>query len=309
MTEPRYTGTDTDFYAASAEIAETVNLAIDLERPLLVEGEPGSGKTKLAYSIAAEKNLGMPIKIVVRSTSHARDLLYQVNSLRRFQEAQIPNNFDAGFTYPYISLGPLGEAIHEKQRRVVLIDEIDKADIDFPNDLLDVLDDFSFQIDDLPENEEQKCLDKNSFGKKIQSDKATRPIIVITSNREKRLPEPFLRRCLYVHLRLPDSAEQLTDIIVKNIQEDVEQLNSEIIKAAIESFKRIRLDTAGAAEKQPSTSELIDWIKILHLKGKTISEFNEKTGFPPFWKTLFKNINDIESYQKTVENRQQRESE
>jgi MoxR-like ATPase len=309
MTEPKYTGTNTDFYAASGEIAETVNLAIDLERPLLVEGEPGSGKTRLAYSIAAEKNLGQPIKIVVRSTSHARDLLYQVNSLRRFQEAQIPHNRDARFTYPYLSLGQLGEAIHKKQRRVVLIDEIDKADIDFPNDLLDVLDDFSFQIDDLPEHEEKECLEKNGFGKRIQSDEATRPIIVITSNREKRLPEPFLRRCLYLHLRLPDNSEQLTDIIVKNIRKDIEQINAEIIKAAIDSFKQIRLDTAGAAEKQPSTSELIDWVKILHLKGNTISEFNEKTGFPPFWQTLFKNITDIESYRKTVENRQNQESQ
>jgi MoxR-like ATPase len=308
MKEPRYTGTNTDFYVASEQIAEIVNLAIDLHRPILVEGEPGSGKTKLADSIAAEKKLGKPIKIVVRSTSQAKDLLYRVNSLRRFQEAQIPDNQDVKFIYPYLSLGPLGEVIHKKVRRVLLIDEIDKADIDFPNDLLDVFDDFSFQIDDLPENEEAECLKKNGFGRKIQSDEATKPIVIVTSNREKRLPEPFLRRCLYIHLRLPDDTAQLQDIVRKNTGKEISELNEEIVIAAISSFKQIRRDTAGAAERQPSTSELIDWIKILHLKGKTIEEFNQNTELPPFWETLFKNINDIESYQKTVEGRQNQES-
>ena len=157
MSEPKYTGKDTDFYVASDKVADTVNLAIKLKRPLLVEGEPGCGKTMLAYSIAAEKNLGTPIKIAVKSTSRAQDLLYRVDTLRRLQDAQRPQATDAQFIYPYLSLGPLGQAIHARRPCVVLIDEIDKGDIDFPNDLLDVLDTFSFQIDELPLEEEQDC--------------------------------------------------------------------------------------------------------------------------------------------------------
>lgn len=301
MNEPVYKGTGTNFYVASSDIVETVNLAIDLNRPILVEGEPGSGKTRLAYSIAAEKNLDDPIKVVVRSTSRAQDLLYQVNSLRRFQEAQIPRNKDARFVYPYLSLGPLGEAIHQKKRRVVLIDEIDKADIDFPNDLLDALDTFEFQISDLPDAEQEQCLKRNGFGKTIKSDDETTPIIVITSNREKRLPEAFLRRCLYVHLRLPDDSAQLCDIVRKNMRKEVVELNEEVVSAAVDAFRKIRSGTAGSVEKPPSTSELIDWVKILHLKGKTLDEFKQRAELPPYWETLFKNINDIDFYRKTVE--------
>lgn len=300
ITEPKYTGTNTDFYVASEEIAETVNLAIDLRRPILVEGEPGSGKTKLADSIAAEKNLGKVIKIVVRSTSRAQDLLYQVNSLKRFQEAQIVGNEDAKFVYPYLSLGPLGDVIQQKERRVVLIDEIDKADIDFPNDLLDVLDNFEFQVGDLPSSEEEASQERNGFGKVIKSDEESIPIVVITSNQEKRLPEAFLRRCLYIHLRFPDDSKQLEDIVRKNTRKNPEELNQELLETVVDSFKKIRAGTAGSVEKLPSTSELIDWVKILYLKGTTIEDFKEKAELPPYWKTLFKSINDIESYRKAV---------
>src|SRR5438034_3352070 len=148
MTERLYSGKATNFSVASENVADGVNLAVHLNRPILVEGEPGCGKTMLAYSIAAEKDLGEVIKISIKSTSRAQDLLYRLNSLRRLQDAQNQNNRDAQFIYPYLSLGPLGRALHEKKRSVVLIDEIDKADIDFPNDLLDVLDNFSFEVSD-----------------------------------------------------------------------------------------------------------------------------------------------------------------
>src|SRR5262249_43092322 len=151
-------------------------------------------KTRLAYSIAAEKKLGEVIKITVKSTSRAQDLLYRLNVLRRLQDAQNPKNVQAQFVYPYLSLGPLGEAIHQGRRKVVLIDEIDKADIDFPNDLLDVLDTFSFQIDDLPPEEEAACRKQKGFGRIVTGNLNAPPIVLITSNREKRLPEPFLRR-------------------------------------------------------------------------------------------------------------------
>src|SRR6185436_9837412 len=134
-----------------------------LGRPILVEGEPGCGKTKLADSIAAEKSLGEPIRISVKSTSRAQDLLYRVNAMRRIQDAQNPQVTQARFTWPYITLEPLGRAIQAGHRCVVLIDEIDKADIDFPNDLLDVLDDFRFQIDELPNSEDAECRAQNGF--------------------------------------------------------------------------------------------------------------------------------------------------
>jgi MoxR-like ATPase len=192
MSEPKYTGMGTDFYLASKSVANIVNLAVDLKRPILVEGEPGCGKTKLAYSIAAEKKLGDVVKITVKSTSRAQDLLYHLNALRRLQDSQNPRNDQAQFVYPYLSLGPLGEVIHRHARKVVLIDEIDKADTDFPNDLLDVLDTFSFQIDDLPLEEEDECKAKKGFGRTVAGSLESPPIVMITSNREKRLPEPFL---------------------------------------------------------------------------------------------------------------------
>src|SRR5688572_23690857 len=127
MSEPLYTGTATDFYVASPEVARIVNLAVKLKRPILVEGEPGCGKTKLADSIHAEKKFaGDLTKISVKSTSRAQDLLYRLNGLKRLQDAQNPRNTRAQFVYPYLSLGPLGEAIHQRKRTVVLIDEIDK---------------------------------------------------------------------------------------------------------------------------------------------------------------------------------------
>src|SRR5664280_1519578 len=165
--EPPYTGNSTDFYYAPPNVVAIVNLAVALKRPLLVEGEPGCGKTKLAYSVAAEKNLPHPIKISVKSTSRAKDLLYTVNSLRRLQETQLKDVSDARYTYPYISLGPIGRAIGDGQRLVLLIDEVDKADIDFPNDLLDVLENFSFQIEDLPLEEDGDCRKRHGFGREV----------------------------------------------------------------------------------------------------------------------------------------------
>jgi MoxR-like ATPase len=274
-----------------------VNLAVYLNRPLLVEGEPGCGKTMLAYSIAAEKKLGEVIKISIKSTSRAQDLLYRMNSLRRLQDAQNQNNPNAKYIFPYLSLGQLGQAIHEHQRSVVLIDEIDKADIDFPNDLLDVLDNFSFEISDLPDEEEKQCLKQHGFGKNIASDNATQPIIVITSNREKRLPEPFLRRCIYVRLLFPRTADELRDIVRKNTKLTPQQMNDEILKAAIDVFLNVRTRAVGSAQKPPSTSELIDWIKIINWKGKTVAELNENPNLPPYWQFLFKNMNDIDAHE------------
>jgi MoxR-like ATPase len=254
MSEPKYTGKGTDFYVASENVANIVNLAIDLKRPILVEGEPGCGKTKLAYSIAAEKKLGDVIKVTVKSTSRAQDLLYRLNSLRRLQDAQNPKNVDAQYVYPYLTLGPLGETIHYRRRQVVLIDEVDKADIDYPNDLLDVLETFSFQIDDLPLEEEKECKNKKGFGRTVTGDAETPPIVVITSNREKRLPEPFLRRCLYVRVKFPETELELRDIVRKNTRLTLPEISENVLNAAVMAFLKIRQLSLGNTQKPPTTS-------------------------------------------------------
>jgi MoxR-like ATPase len=295
MTEPLYTGRGTDFYYVPERVADTVNLAIELKRPILVEGEPGCGKTTLAYSISAEKHLGDVVKISVRSTSNARDLLFRVNSLRRLQDAQDRRNTRAQFTYPYISLGPLGQVIHDGNRRVVLIDEIDKADIDFPNDLLDVLQDFTFQIDELPPDEEERCRADRGFGRTISGGNPP-PIVVITSNREKRLPEAFLRRCLYIRLRFPETAEELCEIIRRNLKRTALQLDQAIMDAAVAAFQAVRRTAIGNTQKPPSTGELIDWVNILYLKRETAEHLAASPKLPPYWETLFKTMADLDSY-------------
>ncbi|MET0645601.1 MAG: MoxR family ATPase [Pyrinomonadaceae bacterium] len=305
MSEPEYTGTATDFYVAPPDVADKVNLAVALNRPVLIEGEPGCGKTMLAYSVAAEKGLGRPVKIAVKSTSRAQDLLYRVNALRRLQDAQRQNNERAEFSYPYLSLGPLGRAIQEGRRAVVLIDEVDKADIDFPNDLLDVLDDFTFQIEDLPEEEEVRCLAEKGFGRTVSvGEGGQRPIVFITSNREKRLPEPFLRRCLYVRLRFPDTAEELTEIVLKNTRETAVEINRGLLDAAVAAFRRVRTAAVGTAQKPPTTSELIDWVKILHWREAAPDQLKGDTLLPPYWELLFKNMADLDAHKTLAEARQ-----
>ena len=297
MSEALYKGDKTDFYVASPNVADSVNLAIYLNRPILVEGEPGCGKTMLAYSIAAEKDLGEVIKISIKSTSRAQDLLYRVNSLRRLQDAQNQLKSEAQFVYPYLSLGELGQALYDRKRSVVLIDEIDKADIDFPNDLLDVLDKFSFEIYDLPKDEEEKCKALHGFGRKIESDSTQQPIVVITSNREKRLPEPFLRRCIYVRVLFPKTTRELRDIVRKNTKLTTKHMNDKILGAAIDAFLAVRARAVGSAQKPPSTSELIDWIRIIHWKGNTVEELKKNPELPPYWQMLFKNMSDIDAHQ------------
>lgn len=302
MTEAPYTGKSTNFYYATPNVAAIVNLALALKRPLLVEGEPGCGKTKLAYSVAAEKGLPPPTKISVKSTSRAKDLLYTVNSLRRLQETQMKEVADARYTYPYVSLGALGRAIGDGKRLVLLIDEVDKADIDFPNDLLDVLENFTFQIEDLPPEEDQACRERHGFGREVAGNPDCPPIVIITSNREKRLPEAFLRRCLYVRLRFPETVEELRNIVLKNL--DVATTDKRLLDAAITTFRKIREASLGATQKPPSTSELIDWVRILYWNGVSPESLTKEPYLPPHWETLFKTGGDLDAYQAVAQSKQ-----
>jgi MoxR-like ATPase len=295
MSYPPFTGKACDFYVTAEEVAETVNLAIALQRPILVEGEAGCGKTMLASAIAAELGLGEPISVTVKSTHQAKDLLYRFDALRRLQEIQDPNIQRARFVYPYITLQPLGKVIRDGKRCVMLIDEIDKADIDFPNDLLEVLDRFSFDIDDLPIEESEHSLREYGFGRRVTSPGNARPVVVITSNREKQLPEPFLRRCLYLELKFPVDPALLTVIVEKNLNASVEKVSKDLINAAIDRFLDIRKKAEGL-HKAPATGELVDWVKVLHWQGKTPAQVIKGKLKPPYWRLLFKTMQDLETY-------------
>ena len=217
-----------------------------------------------------------------------------LNSLRRLQETQIKEVTDARYTYPYISLGPLGRVIGNGQRLVLLIDEVDKADIDFPNDLLDVLENFTFQIEDLPPEEDQDCRKRHGFGREVAGNPDSPPIVIITSNREKRLPEAFLRRCLYVRLRFPETVEELRDIVLKNL--DSATTDRALLEAAVTTFRKIRDASLGATQKPPSTSELIDWVRILYWNGVRPESLSKDPYLPPHWETLFKTAGDLDAY-------------
>jgi len=297
-----FTGKRSKSYRTTDAVAEIINLAIALRRPILIEGEPGCGKTRLAYAIDEELLLDQPIRIVVKSTHQAKDLLYRYNALRRLQDAQKAGNELAQHAWPYITLELLGKAIHQRKRCVVLIDEIDKADIDFPNDLLEVLDNLSFEIDDLPEAEHVQCLEQNGFGRTVAGDWQAFPIVIITSNREKQLPDPFVRRCLYLHLCFPETAEELQDIAERNLEVDGVSFNKAVVAAAVEAFREIRkASIQGEIRRPPSTSEMIDWIKILHWTGQSPDDLRRKSLLPPYWQTLFKNQHDLEAYPASAE--------
>jgi MoxR-like ATPase len=296
MSYKTYCGNESTFYEADPEAVEIVNFAVQLGRPILVEGEAGCGKTSLAKSIAAELGLGEPTVMTVKSSFQAKDLLYRFNALRRLQDIQDPTRRDeAQYISPYISLQPLGLAIASGKPGVVLIDEIDKADMDFPNDLLDVLGAFAFDIEEIPSNEASKCLELNGFGRRVQSPDATRPIVVITSNREKQLPEPFLRRCLYINLKFPENPEVLASIVRKNLALDPGQLSADLLESAVKTFLDIRRKALeSGAQKPPATSELIDWVQVLLWQGNDAESLRASRA--PHWKILFKTLQDVAAY-------------
>lgn len=293
-----FTGKRSAHYVAAPHTATIVNLAIRLGRPLLVEGEAGCGKTRLASAIAEELGVGLTV-MTVKSTSQAKDLLYRFDALRRLQDAQDPANTSARQVFPYIELEPLGHAIREGQPQVVLIDEVDKADIDFPNDLLDVLDRFEFDIEDLPRTEDDACRAARGHGRHVAGpERGVRPIVLITSNREKQLPEPFLRRCLYVQLDFPaNDPAMLAEIVRKNLDARAETISDELITGAVERLCRIReRGRELGMQKLPATSELVDWVRVLHWQNRKAEAVSVDALDAVDQAVLFKIRQDIERY-------------
>ncbi len=247
-------------YKASGPLIEAVNLALYLKRPLLVEGEPGCGKTCLAYAVAWE--LGLPrLPCYVRSTSRAQDMLYTYDHLMRLYDIQSEAAKGERAVMPdkqkHLTLQGLGRAIEmagKGLQSVVLIDEIDKADFDFPNDLLAVLEEWKFTINET--GDAYNALDAD--GEAIDERRRNLPLVIITSNREKELPGPFLRRCLYYFITFPDK-EALDEIVDAHFPNE----RTTLFDIAVQKFIRLREHQDIQWRKPPGTSELLDWIRAL----------------------------------------------
>ena len=257
----------TENYLTSPELRDTVNVAIALERPLLIKGEPGTGKTLLAEAIAESLDMEL-LTWHVKSTTKAQDGLYVYDTVQRLNDARF-NDRDISDVKAYIKLGPLGQAIKSEKRKVLLIDEIDKADMEFPNDLLHELDKMSFSILETSETVTA----------------TNRPIVIITSNNEKELPDAFLRRCVFHYISFPDKA--LMEDIVKVHHPDIE---NEMLEQALMRFYWLR--DQEDIRKLPSTSELIDWIAALRRGGIEPASLQEKL---PFLGVLLKRETDFEA--------------
>jgi MoxR-like ATPase len=252
-------------YLTSAELRDAVDVALALEKPLLIKGEPGTGKTRLAEAVA--EDLHMPLYTWnVKSTSKARDGLYVYDTVQRLNDARFGDR-DVRDIEAYIKLGPLGQAFAAPTRVVLLIDEVDKADLEFPNDLLHELDRMSFTVEET--------------GRTVTAQK--RPAVIITSNNEKELPDAFLRRCVFHWIAFPDEA--LMREIVRVHHPDVEE---KLVAEALRAFYDLR--RLAEIRKRPSTSELVDWIAALHVGGVSAERL---AGELPFLGVLLKREQDV----------------
>lgn len=261
----RFRGSST--YIVSEELSNSVNVAIALKKPLLIKGEPGTGKTMLAQSIA--EALGMRLLVWnIKSTSKAQEGLYVYDTVQRLYDSQFGDN-DVSDVSRYIKLGKLGEAFVSPEQVVLLIDEIDKADLEFPNDLLWELDQMSFYI---PETKQTITA-------------RHRPVVVITSNAEKELPDAFLRRCIFHYIEFPD-AERMKEIVRVHYP----NLEKKLLEQCLETFYWIR--SLDSLQKKPSTSELLDWLQALVLGGISPRRMGEEI---PFLGVLLKKNQDVEA--------------
>ncbi len=270
--------TSTDRYIATDDLMMAVNAAVTLARPLLIKGEPGTGKTQLAQEIA--RALGKPLhEWHIKSTSKAQQGLYEYDAVSRLRDSQLGDSRVHDIAN-YIVKGKLWEAFESETQPVLLIDEIDKADIEFPNDLLRELDRMEFYVYETRELVKAKH----------------RPIIVITSNNEKELPDAFLRRCFFHYIRFPDE-ETMTRIV------DVHYpgLRRDLLAEALTSFFRLR-ETPGL-RKKPSTSELLDWIKLLvaeQVPPEALRSNDPRKSLPPLYGALLKNEQDVHLFEQLV---------
>ncbi len=272
----RFTGTDS--YVATDDLRMAVNAAITLERPLLIKGEPGTGKTMLAMEVS--KALGRPlIQWHIKSTGKAQQGLYEYDAVSRLRDSQLgdPRVHDIA---NYIKRGPLWEAFEAPEPAVVLIDEIDKADIEFPNDLLRELDRMEFYV-----YETQQLIKARH-----------RPTIIITSNNEKELPDAFLRRCFFHYIRFPDqeTMERIVEVHYPGIRKT-------LLKEALEAFFEIR--EVPGLKKKPSTSELLDWLKLLvaeDIPPEVLHSKDQHKIIPPLHGALLKNEQDVHLFERLV---------
>lgn len=259
-------------YVAAPELTYAVNIAMALEKPLLIKGEPGTGKTMLAESIA--ESMGKKLIIWnIKSTTKAQDGLYVYDTVQRLYDSQFGEG-DVADIKKYIKLGKLGEAFTAGEQAVLLIDEIDKADLEFPNDLLWELDKMEFYI---PETKET-----------IRAEQ--RPVVIITSNAEKELPDAFLRRCIFHYIAFPE--EERMEEIVRVHYPDVEE---RLLAQAMERFYQIR--ELSDIQKKPSTSELLDWLEALRIGGISPDRLKEEI---PFAGVLLKKNQDLETLEYSV---------
>ena len=266
----------TEKYIATEDLRVAVNAALTLERPLLIKGEPGTGKTVLAEEVSAA--LGMKlITWHIKSTTKAQQGLYEYDAITRLRDSQLGDE-RVKDVKNYINKGKLWEAFDEDERVVLLIDEIDKADIEFPNDLLQELDRMEFFV--------------YETGETIKATR--RPLVIITSNNEKELPDAFLRRCFFHYIAFPDAdtMQQIVNVHYPDIKE-------RLVKNALGSFYEVR-DVPGL-KKKPSTSELLDWLKLLmneDIDPETLRENDAGKLIPPLHGALIKNEQDVHLFER-----------
>ena len=276
MADQRFAGTRS--YIATDDLTMAVNAAVTLQRPILVKGEPGTGKTQLAIEVA--QSLGKPLyEWHIKSTTKAQQGLYEYDAVARLRDSQLGDDrvHDIG---NYIVRGKVWEAFESEQQPVLLIDEIDKADIEFPNDLLRELDRMEFFV-----YETQQLVKARH-----------RPIIVITSNNEKELPDAFLRRCFFHYIQFPDRVT-----MAKIVDVHFPELKKNLLKEALNAFYKVR-DVRGL-KKKPSTSELLDWIKLLLAEDiplEVLQGGDAKSAIPPLYGALLKNEQDVHLFEQLV---------